>query len=118
MSDNCKAMERPTTPPEAKFRVTESCRAVLRCKYLGPTDSRGTRIKVSQFESAGLRAVYGSDTNAVTVSWDDSLGVRENYANAVTVYLERAGWNGEWTVATCDGGAVAVYVPGTAGGAL
>lgn len=118
-NDECKAMERPKVPQSNGFRVTESWRSVLRAKRLGATDGgKGARIKVYQFDSASLRAAYGRDPNTVTVSWDYALSASENYQAAVELYLQGAGWEGEWATATCDGGAVAVYVPGTSGGAL
>lgn len=86
--------------------VRESGRAVIRARYYGPTNTRGSRIRVMRFDPAPA----GRDPNAVTVGWDYALGLTENYVSAVREYVTRAGWNGEWAVSTCDGGAVAVYV--------
>lgn len=85
-------------------KVVQSHRAVIRCKYLGPTGTRGSRIKVARFES-------GRDPYAMTVSWDDALDIAENYEQAVRLYIDHAGWNGKWVVSTTTNGAVAVCVP-------
>ena len=89
----------------------ESGRAVIRCKYYGPTNTRGSRIRVSRFDPPAA----GSDPNRVSVGWDHSLGLVPNYVAAVQAYLDRAGWSGSWAVSTVTDGAVAVYVPGSDG---
>lgn len=86
--------------------AVESGRAVLRCRYWGPTNTRESRVRVMRFDG-------GRDPNAVTVGWDHSLDPTGNYVAAVQRYLDRAGWSGSWTVSTVTDGAVAVYVPGT-----
>lgn len=86
--------------------VRESGRAVIRARYYGPTNMRGSRIRVTRFDPPSA----GRDPNAVTVGWDYALGLTENYVSAVREYVTRAGWTGEWAVSTCDGGAVGVYV--------
>jgi len=86
--------------------VTESWRVVIRATYHGPTNTRGTRIRVRRWDGSA----WGEDPNRITVGWDYALNTGENYAAAVREYLARAGWDGRWTVAQCDGGAVAVYV--------
>lgn len=77
----------------------------MRVRYYGPTNTRGSRLRVSRFEWAGA----GLDPNRITLEWDYALGHTENYVCAVREYVTRAGWDGEWIVSTCDGGAVAVY---------
>lgn len=81
--------------------VTESWRVVIRATYHGPTNTRGTRIRVRRWDGSG---------GHITVAWNYALNSGENYAAAVETYLARVGWDGRWTVAQCDGGAVAVYV--------
>lgn len=95
----------PTEQEQAACTVVESWKAVIRCKYHGPTNHRGTRITVSRFDGSG----WGKDPNRLTVEWDYSLNAGENYAAAVRQYLEQAGWSGTWITGQCDGGAVAVY---------
>lgn len=84
--------------------VTESNRVVIRCKYHGPTNHRGTRISVARWDGSDTK-----DPNRITVGWDYALNIGENYADAVAQYILKAGWTGRWTVGLCDGGAVAVY---------
>ena len=60
-----------------------------------------------------MRFDGGRDPNAITVAWDDSLGLTGNHVAAVQMYLDRAGWSGTWAVSTVTDGAVAIYVPGT-----
>lgn len=84
----------------------ESGRAVLRCRYWGPTNTRGSRIRVMRFDA-------GRDPNGITVDWDHALNLTGNYVSAVQAYLDRAGWGGTWAVSTVTDGAVAVYVPNT-----
>jgi len=91
--------------------VRESGRAVIRARFYGPTNRSQASIRVSRWDSPSA----GRDPNRISVSWDYGLGVPENYAAAVREYVTRAGWNGEWSVATCDGGAVGVYVGPVAG---
>lgn len=86
----------------------ESGRAVIRCRYYGPTDHRGSRIRVSRFDSWN-----GADPNRMTVSWDHALNPIENYVAAVQKYIDRADWSGTWVVSTIPDGAVAMWVPYT-----
>lgn len=88
------------------LQVSESYRVTLRAKYLPVTNHRGSRIKVSRYEGTS----YGRDPHAVTVSWDYSLGIGENYAAAFSEYLGRTNWGGHWVSSMIDGGAVAVCV--------
>lgn len=90
-------------------KAVESGRAVIRCRFYGPTNTRVARIRVQRFDSPAA----GADPNRVTVSWDYSLSVVGNYVAAVQEYITRADWSGTWVVSTCDGGAVAMYVPGS-----
>jgi hypothetical protein len=92
----------------------ESGRVAIRCRFYGPTNHRGSRIRVTRFDNP--TDAYGftrRDPNGMTVSWDHALGLTENYVSAVREYVRRAGWSGTWAVSTCDGGAVAVMVPGS-----
>jgi hypothetical protein len=98
---------RPMIDVRSTVTVEISNRATVRAKYLGPTNHRGSRIVVSRFDSPS----YGTDPNRITVSWDYSLGVVENYAAAIKTYLERADWQGKWIVSYTDSGAVAVQPP-------
>jgi hypothetical protein len=87
----------------------ESGRVAIRCRFYGPTNHRGSRIRVTRFDSV----IAGRDPNAMTFGWDYALGLTENYVSAVREYVRRAGWSGTWAVSTCEGGAVGVFVPGS-----
>lgn len=90
-------------------RAIESGRAVIRCRYYGPTNNRDSGIRVQRFDPPAA----GADPNRVTVSWDHALNPIENYVAAVQAYVSRAGWLGTWIVSTVPDGAVAMYVPGS-----
>lgn len=55
-------------------------RQAIITKYLGPTNHRGSRIKV--------KAYAGSKTYA----WDYSLDVNENHTKAAVTFAEELGW--------------------------
>lgn len=100
--DDTKAMARPNL---GSFTVSESWRKTLRCRKVSG------RIRVQGWDTLGEK-----DPHRTSVAWDDALNVTENYANAVRVYLAGTDWaRGEWVVSTCPDGAVAVYVPNSAG---
>jgi hypothetical protein len=69
-------------------------------KYLGPTDTRGSRVKVSDpgyaSKSDGTRA------RVVYVSWDDALDGAGNFAAAARVALQRWDWSGTWVGGSLD----------------
>ena len=98
-------METKQTETERAI-VSESWRTVIRCKYHGPTNHRGSRITVARFESSA----HGTDPNRITVGWDYSKNTGENYAAAVAEYVRRANWGGGGRVGTVTDGAVAVWV--------
>ena len=90
----------------SSIAVTESYRTVIRAKYHGPTNHRGSRITVSRYESD----IHGKDPNRMTVEWDYSMDGGENYVEAVRRYLIRAEWLGHWRIGRITDGAVAVWV--------
>ena len=87
-------------------KVSESGRVALRCKYLGATNTLGSRISVQRYEGN----VWGKDPLRLTISWDYTLDIGANYAEAVRQYVERANWGGHWLTSTCTDGAVALCV--------
>jgi hypothetical protein len=86
----------------------ESGRVAIRCWFYGPTDSRGSRVRVARMD-----CVPSADPNRITVGWDHGVNPSENYRLAVAEYVQRAGWFGSWSVGGTIDGAVAVFVPGT-----
>ncbi len=59
-------------------------RQAIITKYLGPTNTRGTRIKAT--------AAAGT----VTVNWDYSLGMDANHAQAAKALVDKFEWGGLW----------------------
>jgi hypothetical protein len=59
-------------------------RQAITTKYLGPTNSRGSRVKATA--SAG----------SVTLSWDHALDSDENHRAAALALAAKFGWDGEW----------------------
>ena len=89
--------------------AVESGRAVIVCKYHGPTDHRGARISVNRQD----RHPDGGRPDRIWLSWDYSVGIHENMTAAVQAYIDRMGWSGVWSVGLTADGAVAVYQPGS-----
>jgi len=85
-------------------KVTESGKVAIKCKYLGATNTLGSRITVQRYEGGA----WGKDPMRLVISWDYALSIGENYAEAVRQYVERANWGGVWFTSTCTDGAVAV----------
>jgi hypothetical protein len=56
-------------------------RQAIATKYLGPTDTRGARIKAS------------CEAGSVTVAWDHGLNVDQNHAAAATSLASKLGWD-------------------------
>lgn len=87
--------------------VTESHRTAIRTKFLGPTDYRGSRVRVWRADSS-----YSDDPHAMTISWEHALNPGENHTEAVRRYVAAADWNwpgGHWVVGGTDVGHVAVW---------
>lgn len=82
-------------------RVVESGRVTVSARFLGPSMTLGARIRVSRGDDGKLARTY---------SWDYSLGLSENYAEAVRLWLvERGeGWGGCWVLGSVARGYVAV----------
>lgn len=74
--------------------------AYISTKYLSPTHSRGSRIKAT------------CQCGSITVSWDYSLDVDVNHANAMKALINKFNleWGNEWTVGSNNDGYVFVPV--------
>jgi len=57
-------------------------------KYLGPTDTKGPRVKA--MTSSGHRG------STYTVGWDHSLDVEGNHTQVAQLLLDKLGWKGDW----------------------
>ena len=85
--------------------VVDTHRTTITTKYLGPTNSRGSRVKAIARNSWGeLRGA------SVTISWDHSLNSAENHAEAVRALADSLGWVGTWAMGHTEEGAVAVLI--------
>jgi hypothetical protein len=89
-----------------RVAVTESYRVTIQCKYLPVTNHRGARISVSRWDSA----TQGMDPQRLIIPRDYSMGLSENYAEAVRRYCVAAEWLGHWRIGSTPTGAVAVWV--------
>lgn len=78
-------------------RVHQTHRVSLRANYSAPDG--GGRITVSRGEGGGRR---------LTVNWDHSLEVGENYALAFNQFIRLMNWGGSWVIGSTNRGYVAV----------
>lgn len=69
-------------------------------KYLGPTKTKGSRIK----------AKPSGNVKQVTIAFDYSLNDEGNHALAAQMLLNKLGWRGEWRMGGTDKGYVFVNV--------
>lgn len=91
-----------TTDTTTRGTVRNSHRVVIRTKYHGPTNYRGSRISVTHGQNT---------TKCVTwVQWDHALDSPENHCQAIQAHLDRMEWSGEWVAGADDTGYYAVQV--------
>lgn len=90
-----------TLEPVRACDVKLTYRVSLVARFLPVTNHRGSRIVVS-------RADGGRDPMRLIVSWDHSLNLDENYAQAFRQYLARQNWGGSWVIGSTSNGYVAV----------
>ena len=67
-------------------------------KFLGPTNSRGPRVKAS------------AERGSITVHWDHRFNVESNHALAAKALAEKFGWGGWWVAGTSPNGCGYAYV--------
>lgn len=74
----------------------------IETKYLGPTNSRGSRVKAT------------CEAGSVVIEWDDALDSPENHDNAVRQLIARLDWasaaRGDWYRGGLKGSRGYVYV--------
>lgn len=87
--------------PVKVCEISQTHRVSLVARFLPVTNHRGSRIVVS-------RADGGRDPMRLIVSWDHSLNIDENYAQAFGQYVDRQNWGGEWVIGSTSNGYVAV----------
>lgn len=68
-------------------------------KYMGPTNTRGSRIKAQRADGGA----------SVTVSYDYALNTQDNHAAAVQALVDKLDWTDvNWVLGATDKGYVAV----------
>jgi hypothetical protein len=67
-------------------------RQAIQTKFLGPTNSRGSRVKA--FAAPG----------SVTISWDHRLNPEQNHRAAAEMFANRMSWTGQWIAGTLPSG--------------
>ena len=80
--------------------VAESGRVAIIATFHPATGDINSRITVRRADGGGKR---------ITVGWDYSKEIGENYAEAVRRYVELMEWGGRWTVGATRNGAVATW---------
>jgi hypothetical protein len=73
-------------------------------KYIGPTNSRGSRIKVTTTDS---RPSTGKP-DTLTVGWNHALGVEDNHRAAAKALAKKLEWEGAYYQGATEHGFVFV----------
>lgn len=105
MTNNAETTETETVT------VHESWSVPVVATYHGPTNTKGSRIRVHRADDT-----YNSDPMRLTVSWAYELNAAGNFRAAVEQYLARHvdaghGWDGDWIIAGGKDSYTAVKVP-------
>src|SRR4051812_13534711 len=72
--------------------------AAINTKFLGPTDSRGARVKAT------------SQAGSLTLAWDHALGASDNHAAAASALASKLRWAGQWIAGGMPDGCGNVFV--------
>lgn len=72
-------------------------RQAIVTKYIGPTNSRGARVKAT------------AQAGSVTVPWDYSLSVDDNHARTALRLADKFGWRGRWIAGALPDGTSNCY---------
>lgn len=59
-------------------------RQAITTKFLGPTNSRGSRVKAT------------AEAGSITVEWDYARGIEGNHARAAHALATKLDWKGGW----------------------
>jgi hypothetical protein len=74
-------------------------RQSISTRYMGPTNTRGSRVKAKS--SSGL---------SLTLGWNDALDINENHTGAARALAVKLGWAGRWVAGGGSDGCGNVYV--------
>jgi hypothetical protein len=91
------AKELSPNEPSRVCQIRQTYRVSLRANYSAPDG--GGRITVSRGAGGGHR---------LSVRWDHSLEIGENYARAFDKFINLMNWGGSWVIGETKGGYVAV----------
>lgn len=67
-----------------KNTVKNSFMQAIATKYLGPTNSRGSRVKAT------------AGAGSVTIEWAHNLNADQNHDAACLALANKMGWQGDW----------------------
>ena len=67
-------------------------------KYLGPTDTKGSRIKA-----------FANDVRGITIPWNYELEEAENYRAAAEAFRDKMNWKGDLVGGSVKDGYVFVF---------
>jgi hypothetical protein len=84
---------------ETRTKGEKRMRQSISTKYLGATNTRGSRVKAKS--SSGL---------SVTLSWDDALNTDDNHQAAALALASKLNWLGRWVAGGDRDGRGNVYV--------
>lgn len=71
----------------------------IKTRYLGPTNTKGSRIKAS------------CDAKSIIVPWDYEKSTTDNHWAACIALKERLGWTGNMAMGSLGGDFVFVFLP-------
>lgn len=81
--------------------VKSTGRVAIQTKYLGPTNSRGSRIKAERADGG----------ESVTVPYDYALSTSDNHAAAIQALVDKLDWaDVTWVMGATQKGYVAVGI--------
>lgn len=78
----------------------------IRTKFIGPTNSRGSRVKAATLD----KNPSTGRPDSLTVDWNHSINAHENHRRAAMALAKRNGWGGFWAHGDALDGAVWVRV--------
>lgn len=78
----------------------------IQTKFIGPTNSRGSRVKATTLD----KNPSTGRPDSITISWDHALNAHNNHRQAAKALAERNGWSGFWAHGDTLDGAVWVRV--------
>ncbi len=69
--------------------MSNNIRQAITTKYIGPTNTRGSRVKAQ------------ADAGSLTLSWDDALSIEENHSRAAHALANKYKWLDRFETLQC-----------------